>query len=70
MLCQELMKQGIQNGKKTCKFKCRLEETVCNNKQRWNKDKCRYQCKVLINKGICDKRFIGNLTSSECEKMC
>ena len=26
---------------KHCKFKCRLEESVCNNKQRWNKDKCR-----------------------------
>ena len=26
---------------KTCKYKCRLDASVCNNKQRWNEDKCR-----------------------------
>ena len=26
---------------KTCKCKCRLNASVCNNKQRWNEDKCR-----------------------------
>ena len=25
----------------TCKCRCRLDAIVCNNKQRWNKDKCR-----------------------------
>ena len=29
---------------KTCKCKCRLDATFCNNKQRWNKNKCR--CKL------------------------
>ena len=24
----------------TCKCKCRLDAIVCNNKQRWNNDKC------------------------------
>ena len=24
----------------TCKSKCRLDASVCNTKQRWNKDKC------------------------------
>ena len=24
----------------TCKCKCRLDASVCNNKQRWNDDKC------------------------------
>ena len=43
---------------KTCKCKCRLEASVCNNKQRWNEDKCRCKCKHLIDKGICDKEFI------------
>ena len=28
----------------TCKFKCRLDPSVCNNKQRWNKNKCRCEC--------------------------
>ena len=26
---------------KTCKCKCSLDASVCNNKQRWNEDKCR-----------------------------
>ena len=25
----------------TCKCKCRFEHSVCNNKQRWNDDKCK-----------------------------
>ena len=28
----------------TCKCKCRLYSSVCNNKQRWNEDKCRFEC--------------------------
>ena len=27
----------------TCKCKCRLDPSVCSNKQRWNEDKCRYE---------------------------
>ena len=40
---------------KTCKCKCRLDAIVCNNKQRWKKEKCRCECKELIDKGVCDK---------------
>ena len=32
----------------TCKCECRLDAIVCNNKQRWNNDKCRCECKELI----------------------
>ena len=28
-----------------CKSKCRQDASVCNSKQRWNKDKCRCECK-------------------------
>ena len=42
-------------GHETCKCKCRLDTSVCNNKQRWNNDK--YRCE-LIDKGMCDKGFI------------
>ena len=41
----------------TCKCKCRLDASVCNNKQLWNKDKCRCECKELIDKGVCDKGY-------------
>ena len=51
----------------TCKCKCRLDRIVCNNKQRWNKNKCRCECNKLIDKGVCDKGFIWNPSNCECE---
>ena len=56
----------------TCKYKCRLNGSVCNNKQRWNKDKCRCECKESIYKWIRDKWFIWNPSNWECdcEKSC
>ena len=58
------MKQG--------KYKLRLDASVCNSKQRWNKDKCRCECKELIDKGICNKGFIWNPSNCEfeCDKSC
>ena len=44
----------------SCKYKCRLDASVGNNEQRWNGDKCRCECKELIDKGVCDKGFISN----------
>ena len=57
---------------KTCKCKCRLDASVCNNKQRWSEDKCRCECKELIHKGICDIGFIWNPSTCECvcDKSC
>ena len=56
----------------TCKCKCRLDTIVCNNKQHWNKDKCMYECKELIDKGVYDKGFIWNPSNCECkcDKLC
>ena len=56
----------------TCKCKCRLDASICNNKQKWNEDKCRFECKELIDKEMCNKRFIWNLSNCECEcdKLC
>ena len=42
----------------TCTCKCKLDASVCDNKQRWNKDKCRCECKELLDKGMCNKGFI------------
>ena len=46
----------------TFKCKCRLYNSVCNNKQRWNKDRCRCEFKELIDKGRCDEGFIWSLS--------
>ena len=53
---------------KRCKCKCRLNGSACNDKQRWNDDKCRCKCKELIDKGLRDRGFIWN--PSNCESQC
>ena len=60
------MKQDIK-WHETCKCKCRLDVSVCNNKQHWNKDKCRCEFKELIEKGRSDKEFIWNPNNCDCE---
>ena len=48
------------------KCKCRVYASV-NNTQSWNEDKCRCECKELIEKGVCNKGFIWNPSNCECE---
>ena len=51
----------------TCKCECKFGANVFSNKQRWNKDKYRFECKELIDKGMCDKAFFWNPGNCECE---
>ena len=51
----------------TCSRKCRLDASVCHNRQKWNSDECRYECKQLIDEGRCDDGFIWNPCPCECE---
>ena len=52
---------------RTCKLECKFGGNICNNKQRRNKDKCRCQCKELIDKRMCNKGFIWSPSKCECE---
>ena len=56
----------------TCTCKCRLDASVCDNKQRWNNYKYRFECKELIDKGRCGNGFILNpsICECECDKSC
>ena len=57
----------------TCKCECRFTSAVCNNKQEWNENKCRCECKEdLIDKLICDKGYMLNPSTCtcECDKYC
>ena len=45
----------------TVKCKCRLDASICNNKQRWNDDKFTCECKELIDKGRSDNILFGIL---------
>ena len=51
----------------TCKCICRLNKIICNNKQRWNEDKCWCECKELIDRGVCNKGYIWNPSNCKCE---
>ena len=60
------------NWHETSKCVCRLDKIIYNNKEGWNKDKCRCQCKELIDQGVCDQGFIFSRSNceSECDKSC
>ena len=52
----------------TCKCICRLTSAVCNDKQEWNENKCKCECKEdLIGKLMCDKGYTWNPSSCKCE---
>ena len=52
----------------SCKCVCKLNSSVCNNKQIWNSDTCRCDCNEdfasIIN---CTKGYIWNPSTSECQ---
>ena len=50
----------------TCACKCRVDSSVCNEKQGWNNDKCRFECKELIDEGVCNDGFIWNPSICKC----
>ena len=57
----------------TCKCKCRLDSSVCSNKQRWNGNKCRCEHREeLSDKERWEKGFIWNPSNCncECDKSC
>ena len=46
----------------SCKCICRFTKAVCNNKQKWNENKCKCACKEdLIDKLVCDEEYNGIL---------
>ena len=42
-------------------------QVFVNINQNWKDDKCRCECKELIDKGVCGKGFIWNSSNCECE---
>ena len=48
----------------TCKCKYRLDASVCNNKQRWNNDKLRFELKQLIDIVYEKKKLFGILVTA------
>ena len=52
----------------TCKYKCRLDASVCSNKQKWNEDKCRCEFREELIEIV----FVWNPSecNCECDKSC
>ena len=48
----------------SCKCESRLDPIICNNKQKWNKDKCRCEC--LVNEK-CNKNFTWDPSNCKCK---
>ena len=51
----------------SCECKCRLNENVCNSKQKWNDDKCRCECNKVDDWGFCKKDCIWNTSAHDCD---
>ena len=49
---------------KICKCDCLLDEKVSNNRQKWNKEKCRCECLEIKN---CDNNSSWNVVNCRCE---
>ena len=47
----------------SCKCECKLNASVCNNKQKWNKHKCRCEC---IKLDRCSEEFSWNPINCIC----
>ena len=52
----------------SCKCVCRLNSSVCNSKQIWNNDTCKYDCNEDF-AGImtCNKGYMWNSSTCACE---
>ena len=52
----------------TCKCVCRLTSAICNDRQEWNKNKCKCQYKeYLVSKLACAKGYMWNPSTCACE---
>ena len=48
-------------------WKCRLYESVCNSKQKWNHDDCQCECKELDDWGSCKNIYMWNPSTCDCQ---
>ena len=49
---------------KSCNCSCLLDENVCKNKQKWNKNKCRCECLEIKD---CGNNSFWNVVNCRCE---
>ena len=66
------MNEDTQNGMKLVNANEDSMQVLVTMINHWNDDKCRWECKKIIDKGVCDKIFIWNPSNCacECDKSC
>ena len=63
LISQKLVFKNI-SFHQNCKCGCLLDEKVCNNLQKWNKNKCRCKCLKIKD---CDIGYSWNVNNCRCE---
>ena len=48
----------------SCEGKCKFDGRKCNSNQKWNNDKCWYECKKYH---LCERDYIWNLITCSCK---
>ena len=52
----------------SCKYVCRINSSICNNKQIWNSDTCRCDCNEdFAGTTNCNKGYMWNPSTCECQ---
>ena len=51
----------------SCKGKYKLNESVCNSKQKWSHNECRCNSKELDDWDSCEKGYMWNPSTCDCE---
>ena len=49
------------------KWECKFDGRECNLNQKWNKDKCPWECKNLKENRACKKGYFWNLATCSCQ---
>ena len=47
--------------------RCAFDGRTCNSKQKWNNDKCYFECKKMIKNFTCEKESTQNPSTCECQ---
>ena len=63
LLSKKCVKKNV-SFHNSCKCGCLLDEKVCNNKQKWNKEKCRCECLEIEE---CESGSFWNVVNCRCE---
>ena len=51
-------------------FRCEFGGGKYNSQQKWNSDKCQYECKKPMKKCVCEEDYARSICACEYDKGC